>query len=151
MSPGIIASLLAVALTAPLIGVASDALAADRTSRRSGELSLPDPYLDPSWPDTAGEELEDRYGPGKSDSVEEVPFDEELEMQEELRARQEITGETPSAGALPPPPALAAPGTAAAPPSEVGEGTEPAPQEPEPYVPRDDEDLDLEERDPVEW
>jgi hypothetical protein len=123
----------------------------DRTSRRAAELALPDPYLDPSWPDEAGEEMDGRYAPGKSDSVEEVPLGDELEMQEELRALQELRDETPpSAAATAPVPAaeVAVPGAAA-----EGMGVvEPAPSKPEPYVPQEnDEDPDLDQRDPQEW
>jgi len=126
--------------------------AEDRVSRRAAEMALPDPYLDPSWPDAAGEEMEGRYAPGKSDSVEEIPLDEELEMQEELRAAEELTGETPlpgSAAATPVPAGTAGPDIAS--PAEGGE-TQPAAAAPQPYVPADDENIgELEERDPVEW
>jgi hypothetical protein len=114
----------------------------DRTSRRSAEMALPDPYLDPAWPDEAGEEMEGRYAPGKSDSVEEVPLGDELEMQEELRALQEPTVETPPAAAV-------APGVA----TRAGDAAAPAPTNPEPYVPQEDDEAvpDPDQRDPVEW
>jgi hypothetical protein len=107
----------------------------DRTSRRSAEMALPDPYLDPAWPDEAGEEMEGRYAPGKSDSVEEVPLGDELEIQEELRALQEPTAETPPAA------------------TQGGDVAAPAPTNPEPYVPQEDDEEapDLDQRDPVEW
>lgn len=122
----------------PMVAVAGD----DRTSRRSAEMALPDPYLDPTWPDEAGEEMEGRYAPGKSDSVEEVPLGDELEIQEELRALQEPTAETPPAAAV-------APGAAA----QAGDAVAPAPTEPDPYVPQEDDEEypDLDQRDPVEW
>jgi hypothetical protein len=130
-------------LAACAVGIVATASAGaeDRTSRRSAAMALPDPYLDPSWPDQAGEEMDGRYAPGKSDSVEEVPLGEEREMQEELRAIQELTGAAPPAAAAtnpPPPAAVATPG---------------APMEPDPSIPQDDveEAPDLDQRDPVEW
>mgnify|MGYP001143178671 CR=1 FL=1 len=132
---------------------ARPAAADDRTERRAAEMPLPDPYLDPSWPDEAGEEMDGRDAPGKSDSVEEVPLGDELEIQDELRALQELNGETPPAGQASPPPGgdVASPAGAAA-AGEAGEGTEEAPAEPEPYVPQDDgKGPDLDQRDPVEW
>ena len=123
--------------TAVTVAVAGD----DRTSRRSAEMALPDPYLDPAWPDEAGDEMEGRYAPGKSDSVEEVPLGDELEMQEELRALQELSGDAP--------PAAVAPGAAVQP----GGDAAPVPTKPEPYVPQEDDEEapDLDQRDPVEW
>jgi hypothetical protein len=123
--------------TAVTVAVAGD----DRASRRSAEMALPDPYLDPAWPDEAGDEMEGRYAPGKSDSVEEVPLGDELEVQEELRALQELSGEAPPAAVAPG--AVVQPGGAAA----------PVPTQPEPYVPQEDdqEAPDLDQRDPVEW
>jgi hypothetical protein len=114
------------------------AVAEDRTSRRSAEMALPDPYLDPAWPDTAGDEMEKRYAPGKSDSVEEVPLEEEVEMENERRALQELTGETPAVTGAPGP---------------QGEGVEPAPDDSRLAVPDDGEEEapDVEQRDPVEW
>jgi hypothetical protein len=142
-------SFLAVALCATEMP-ARAADAGDRTSRRSAELALPDPYLDPAWPDPMGEEMEGRYAPGKSDSVEDTPLDEELEMQEEQRALEELTGEgaPPASAPAGASPAVASPGPPAADASEdapqeqggsddAGDNVERAP--------------DMEERDPVEW
>lgn len=141
----------ACAVALVIAAAARPAAADDRTERRAAEMPLPDPYLDPSWPDEAGEEMDGRYAPGHSDSVEEVPLDEELEMQEELRVLQEPTRETPPADqAAPPPGGAVAPPPAAA--DDADEGTEEAPVEPEPYVPQDDgKGPDLDQRDPVEW
>lgn len=128
------------------VAVAGD----DRTSRRSGEMALPDPYLDPAWPDEAGEEMEGRYSPGKSDSVEDVPLGDEAEVEEELRALQELSGATPPAAPKSAPIAGAAvvPGTAAQPAGAAA----PVPTQPELYVPQDDGQVpDLDQRDPVEW
>jgi hypothetical protein len=132
----------------------SPAVAGDRIARRAAELALPDPYLDPSWPDTSGDEMKGRYAPGRSDSVEDEPLDEDGEIQEEQRALPELGGETPPGAegtAAPAPAAVAAPGVAA--PGEPESGVEQAPDEPDPDVPQDDVDdvPDLEERDPVEW
>jgi hypothetical protein len=120
----------------------------DRRDKRSDELSLPDPYLDPSWPDDLDEGLEGRYQGGRSDSVEDVPFDEELEMQRELRAVQPDTGRlepqaAPGAGPLEPP--------AATPQAEPAPaGTPPSPSAPE-MTDRPEPVDDEMERDPVEW
>ena len=146
---------LVAAVACSVTGMAAPRVAAadDRTSRRSAEMALPDPYLDPSWPDEAGEEMDGRYAPGNSDSVEEVPLGDELEIQEELRALQELSGETPGGAAktapAPAPAAAVVPGAA----TEAGEGAVPAPTEPAPYVPQDDDEKspDLDQRDPVEW
>jgi hypothetical protein len=118
--------------------VTRSAVADDRTSRRSAEMPLPDPYLDPAWPDTAGDEMEGRYAPGKSDSVEEVPLDEEVEMENERRALQEAIGETPAVTGVPGP---------------EGEGAQPVPADSGLDVPDDGEEElpDVEQRDPVEW
>lgn len=131
----------AVTATDAVVVVAGD----DRTSRRSAEMALPDPYLDPAWPDEAGEEMDGRYAPGKSDSVEEVPLGDELEIQEELRALQEPSDETPPAAAR----AVPAPGAA----TQAVDAAAPAPAKSEPYVPQEDEEEapDLDQRDPVEW
>ena len=142
--------LFAVCLASAIVAVVArrPAAAGDRTSRRSAEMALPDPYLDPSWPDRAGDDMAGRYAPGKSDSVEEVPLDEELEMQEELRALQELAGETPPAAAQAAPAVMPAPGAA----TEGVEGGAPAPMLDEPYDPQDDDEApDLDQRDPVEW
>jgi hypothetical protein len=116
----------------------------DRLEERGADLSLPDPYLDPAWPDERGEELEGRYGEGRSDSVEDIPLDEDAEMQEELQALEEDLER-----ALPPEifPAEALPPVAdEAGPSDV---SPPVPEMPD--VPSLDEDDDGFERDPVEW
>ena len=133
--------------TAVTIALAGD----DRASRRSAEMALPDPYLDPAWPDEAGEEMEGRYAPGKSDSVEEVPLGDELEVEEELRALQELSGETPRAAAKSAPGAAAAVAPGAAMPPDGG--AVPVPTQPEPYVPQEDDEAapDPDQRDPVEW
>jgi len=154
MTQRMLALVLAVGCAVPGVWLARAELAAadDRVSRRAAEMALPDPYLDPSWPDAAGDEMEGRYAPGKSDSVEEIPLDEDLEMQEELRAAEELTGETPLPGG-----AAAAPvptGTAGANIAGPAAGSEtlPAAAAPQPYAPPDDENNgELEERDPVEW
>ena len=126
--------------------------AGDRTERRAGEMALPDPYLDPSWPDEAGEEMNGRYAPGDSDSVEEVPLDDGLEIEEERRALQALTGEPPPAGQPAP-----ATGPAAAAPTADNQDlpagpVDEAPATPQPYVPSDEDDSPgAEDRDPVEW
>lgn len=151
MRQRILALLLAVGCAVPGLWLAGAELAEadDRVSRRAAEMALPDPYLDPSWPDPAGEEMEGRYAPGKSDSVEDVPLDEELEMQEELRAVEELTGEGPLPGGAPAATLPAGPGIAT--PAE-GRENQPAAAEPQPHVlPDDEDDGALEERDPVEW
>lgn len=151
MRQQILVLLLAVGCAVPGLWLARAEVAAadDRVSRRAAEMALPDPYLDPSWPDTAGEEMEGRYAPGKSDSVEDVPLDEELEMQEELRAVEELTGEAPLPGGAAAATLPAGPGIAT--PAE-GRENQPAAAEPQPHVlPDDEDDGDLEERDPVEW
>ena len=145
---------IACAATAMSAVLAEPAVAGDRTARRSAELALPDPYLDPSWPDLAGDDMKARYAPGRSDSVEDEPLDEEVEIQQEQRALQELGGETPpgaegaaGAGAA----TAVAPGVAAT--GETDSGVEQAPEEPDPGAPQDDvEDApDIDERDPVEW
>lgn len=158
------ALLVIVAVTAVTLiaGGARQVAAEDRTSRRAAELSLPDPYLDPAFPEQAGEEMDGRYAPGKSDSVEEVPLDEDPEMQDEQRALEEMTGDAPSAppSAVVPRPAPSpvpagtglVPGATAA--GEAGNGIEQAPDEkPDGDDSGDDVDdsPDIEERDPVEW
>jgi hypothetical protein len=141
---------LAAASTVALAAVGVAAAGDDRTSRRSAEMALPDSYLDPSWPDEAGEEMDGRYAPGKSDNVEEVPLGDEREIQEELRALQDPSGATlPAAGKTAPASGAVAPGAATA----AGNGVVSAPTEAEPDGPQDDveEAPDLDQRDPVEW
>lgn len=146
--------LLALAVTCTVTLVAAGVAAADddRTSRRSAEMALPDSYLDPSWPDEAGEEMDGRYAPGKSDSVEEVPLGDEREIQEELRALQDPSGDTlPASGKAVTAPggAVIAPGAATA----AGNGIVTAPMDADPDGPQDDveEAPDPDQRDPVEW
>jgi len=142
---------LALAFTVTLTVVTDVVAGNDRTSRRSAEMVLPDPYLDPAWPDEAGEAMEGRYAPGKSDSVEEVPLGDELEVEEELRALQELSGETSPAAdkSAPVAGAAVAPGAALQP---AGAAV-PVPTQPEPYVPQEEDEQapDLDRRDPVEW
>jgi len=68
---------------------------ADRVERRSEELALPDTYLDPSWPDDPNEQA---ISPSESDSVEDVPLDDEkpdaAEAEEAERYREEM-GQAP--------------------------------------------------------
>jgi hypothetical protein len=68
-----------VALSSAFAGAAL-AQSADRLDRRSAELALPDPYLDPSWPDDGSEV---RIPPEESDNVENVPLDDEQPDQAE--------------------------------------------------------------------
>jgi len=67
------------------------AQSADRLERRSGEMVMPDTYLDPSWPDDGTEK---RIAPEESDSVQEVPLDDEkldpAEAEEAQRYEEEL-------------------------------------------------------------
>ena len=67
------------------------AQSADRLERRSGEMVMPDAYLDPSWPDDGTEK---RIAPEESDSVQEVPLDDEkldpAEAEEAARYEEEL-------------------------------------------------------------
>lgn len=134
---------LALALAMAPLAVAAE----DRVEKRASELALPDPYLDPSWPDESGDELEDRYQAGRSDSVEEVPLDEEVEMREELRALEGDLGGLASPDAAVPPVGVEGEEGAAPPEDEPSLPPVDAPEmtdRPEPA--RDDF-----EKDPVEW
>lgn len=117
-----------------------------RMDRRAAEMPLPDPYLDPSWPEEEPVEgLGERYEAGDTDNVEEVPFDDEVEFQAEQKALQALTGEglpLPE-GADPFNPSPATP---------AGDGG-PAPAAPAaPPANSDDEVLPEDDnRDPVEW
>ena len=77
---------------------AGSALSSDnRMERRAAEMPLPDPYLDPTWPEEElGEGLGDRYEAGDTDNVEDIPLDDETELQAEQRALQALTGEAPA-------------------------------------------------------
>ena len=57
----------------------------DRRDRRSGELALPDEYLDPAWPDELGASP---VVPEDSDSVERVPAPDEAADQAEVEEMQ---------------------------------------------------------------
>ena len=96
-----VAAAIVVALTAFVLVPGSAAAErerdGDRRDRRSGELALPDPYLDPAWPD------ESSFGPGpampvipeESDSVEHVPNPDEAAdraEQEEMQRYKEALG-----------------------------------------------------------
>ena len=54
-------------------------------------MALPDPYLDPSWPDDGGEI---RIAPTESDNVQDVPLDDEkldpAEAEEAERYKAEL-------------------------------------------------------------
>jgi hypothetical protein len=103
-----------------------------RVDRRAAEMPLPDPYLDPTWPEEEPVEgLGDRYEAGDTDNVEEVPFDDEIEFQADQRALQELTGDVPLA------PEAAGAAVPAPPAAPVNESDE--------ILPEDDH------RDPVEW
>jgi hypothetical protein len=121
-----------------------------RVDRRAAEMPLPDPYLDPTWPEEEPVEgLGERYEAGDTDNVDEVPFDDEVEFQADQKALQALTGEGPPSpeGADPlfPVPALPIPakptGDAPAPGAP---GAAPAIVDDE-ILPEDDN------RDPVEW
>ena len=108
---------------------------------------MPDPYLDPAWPEAeVGEGLGEHYGSGDPDNVEDIPFDD---SKDEQRALEALTGDAPAAppSAELPPPAPAAP-TAVAPPSDPTAAVDSA-------APPGDEEDDVapegEARDPVEW
>jgi len=112
-------------------------------------MPLPDPYLDPTWPDEqVGEGLGDRYEAGDTDNVEDVPLDDENEMQAEQRAVQALTGDAPASPAEPAVPTEAAPPAAA-----VGPDGAAAPGSPAPPVVDDDAEIlpADEDREPVEW
>ena len=113
-----------------------------RSERRSAEMPLPDPYLDPTWPEEAPlEGLGEHYEAGDSDSVEDVPLDDDTELQTEQQARLALigAGPPPGAGAVPP----AAP---------TGDAAQPSPALPIPDSDDEEEILpDDDPRDPVEW
>jgi hypothetical protein len=120
------------------------ALAIDsRMEQRAAEMPLPDPYLDPTWPEEAPlEGLGERYEAGDSDSVEDIPLDDEAELQAEQQALQALTGGTPATEAGTPPPA---------PPASDSS----RPFDPALAVPGSDGDEEIlpgdDHRDPVEW
>jgi hypothetical protein len=115
-----------------------------RVDRRAAEMPLPDPYLDPNWPEEdVGEGLGDRYEAGDTDNVEEIPLDDETELQAEQRALQALTGDGP-----PLPEAATAP---AAPLQPSADGAA-MPVPPAAPVNESDEILPEDDhRDPVEW
>ena len=117
-----------------------------RVDRRAAEMPLPDPYLDPTWPEEdVGEGLGDRYEAGDSDSVEEIPLDDETELQAEQRELQALTGDGPP---LPVP----ADGGAPVPSSQPSADGAAMPAPPAAPVNETDEILPEDDhRDPVEW
>jgi len=86
-----LAAVIALAAVAPR----AFAQRADRVERRSGQLALPDTYLDPSWPDDASET---RIAPEESDNVQDVPLDEDkldsAEAEEAQRYKEELELQT---------------------------------------------------------
>ena len=66
------------------------AVEGDRRDRRSGELALPDPYLDPAWPDESspGAGAGVPVMPEQSDSVERAPIQDEVADRAELEEMQ---------------------------------------------------------------
>ena len=63
----------------------------DRIERRSEQMALPDTYLDPAWPDAG---TRPRVAPEESDSVEDVPLEDEkpdaAEAEEAERYTQQL-------------------------------------------------------------
>ena len=121
------------------------AIAVDnRVDRRAAEMPMPDPYLDPTWPE---DELGEHYGSGDSDSIDDVPLDEDEDAAGQ-RALEALTGEAPAA------PVPAGVPTPVGPPAPVvAPGSDPAGVD-SAATPGDEEDdgaRDDEEREPVEW
>ena len=121
------------------------ALATDnRVERRASEMPMPDPYLDPAWPEAdIGEGLGEHYGGGDRDNVEDIPLDD---SKDEQRALEALTGDAPAAApsAELPPPA----------PTAVAPTSDPAAAVDSVVAPGDEEDdaaPEGEARDPVEW
>jgi len=112
-------------LLAPAVAAAQGA---DRVERRSEQMALPDAYLDPAWPDAGARP---RVAPEESDSVEEVPLEEEKPDAAEAEEAERYTQELAAPSAVPTDDEMQR--------DEMG-GT---PEQPEP----DDEEA----RDPAQW
>ncbi len=140
---------LAILLVFSMTVYVGSAMAVDsRMDQRAAEMPMPDPYLDPTWPEEEPTEgLGDRYDEGDSDSVEEIPLDEEEALDAEQRALQAWTEPVPAS-------AFAEPGAAPmVPPAAPTNGSAPvAPAAPTPVPDPENEILPGDDhRDPVEW
>ena len=117
-----------------------------RVDRRAAEMALPDPYLDPTFPD---EQL--GVGPGDHDetgdtgSVEDIPLLDENEEEAERRALQALTGDAPGDPNAPDAPADPAE------PAVPADGVAPGGAAPAPSVDEDEIAPGDDDRDSLEW
>jgi hypothetical protein len=92
-----IACCLAVALSLAASSPRASAQTSDRVERRSEQMAIPDPYLDPSWPDDG----EEHVAPADSDNVQEEPLDDDkpdaAEAEEAERYKEELSVQQPEA------------------------------------------------------